>query len=48
MEIVIATRKSILAQVQADKVGKLLEEKRNLDYKKLLGKLILIAFLGVA
>ncbi|CUO73523.1 MULTISPECIES: hydroxymethylbilane synthase [Clostridium] len=36
MEIVIATRKSILAQVQADKVGKLLEEKRNLDYKKLL------------
>ena len=36
MEIVIATRKSILAQVQADKVGKLLEDKRNLDYKKLL------------
>lgn len=36
MEIVIATRKSILAQVQADKVGRLLEEKRNLDYKKLL------------
>ena len=36
MEIVIATRKSILAQVQAYKVGKLLEEKRNLDYKKLL------------
>lgn len=36
MEIVIATRKSILAQVQADKVGKLLEEKRKLDYKKLL------------
>lgn len=36
MEIVIATRKSILAQVQADKVGKLLEEKRNLEYKKLL------------
>lgn len=36
MEIVIATRMSILAQVQADKVGKLLEEKRNLDYKKLL------------
>ena len=36
MEIVIATRKSILAQVQADKVGRLLERKRNLDYKKLL------------
>lgn len=36
MEIVIAARRSILAQVQADKVGKLLEEKRNLDYKKLL------------
>ena len=36
MEIVIATRKSILAQVQSDKVGKLLEEKRNLDYNNLL------------
>ena len=36
MEIVIATRKSALAQVQADKVGKLLGEKVNLDYKKLL------------
>ena len=36
MEIIIATRKSALAQVQADKVGKLLGEKLNLDYKKLL------------
>lgn len=36
MEIVIATRKSTLAQVQADKVGKLLKEKRGLNYKKLL------------
>ena len=36
MEIVIATRKSALAQVQADKVGKLFEEKLNESYKKLL------------
>lgn len=36
MDIVIATRKSALAQVQADKVGKLFEEKLNASYKKLL------------
>lgn len=36
MEIVIATRKSALAQVQADKVGKLFAEKLNESYKKLL------------
>ena len=34
MEIVIATRKSILAQVQADYVGKRLKEEQNIDYKK--------------
>lgn len=36
MDIVIATRKSALAQVQADKVGRLFEEKLNASYKKLL------------
>ena len=36
MEISIATRKSILAQVQADNVGKMLENKFNITYKKYL------------
>lgn len=36
MDIVIATRKSALAQVQADKVGKMFKEKLNIGYKKLL------------
>lgn len=36
MEISIATRKSILAQVQADIVGKMLENKFNITYKKYL------------
>ena len=36
MEIIIATRKSLLAQVQADMVGKMLEENPDRSYKKLL------------
>ena len=36
MEIIIATRKSKLAQVQADYIGNLLKKENNLDYKKLL------------
>lgn len=36
MDIIIATRKSKLAQVQADKVMSLIKEKLNLDSKKLL------------
>lgn len=36
MEIIIATRKSLLAQVQADMVGKRLEENPDRSYKKLL------------
>ena len=36
MDIIIATRKSKLAQVQADKVMSLVKEKLNLDSKKLL------------
>ncbi|WP_291650921.1 hydroxymethylbilane synthase [Clostridium sp.] len=36
MELIIATRKSKLAQVQADKVIKLIKEKNNINSKKLL------------
>lgn len=36
MEISIATRKSILAQVQADTVGKILQDKFNITYNKYL------------
>lgn len=36
MEIIIATRKSKLAQVQADRVIQLIKEKNNIDSKKLL------------
>lgn len=36
MEIIIATRKSKLAQIQADKVIDLIKEKSNIDSKKLL------------
>lgn len=36
MEVVIATRKSILAQVQADYVGGLVKKNNNIDYRKLL------------
>ncbi|MFU7516237.1 hydroxymethylbilane synthase [Clostridium sp. HCS.1] len=36
MEIIIATRKSKLAQVQADRVIELIKEKNNIDSKKLL------------
>lgn len=36
MEIIIATRKSKLAQIQADKVIDLIKEKGNIDSKKLL------------
>ena len=36
MEIIIATRKSNLAQVQADRVIQLIKEKNNIDSKKLL------------
>ena len=36
MEIIIATRKSKLAQVQADRVMELIKEKNNIDSKKLL------------
>ncbi|GAB6167812.1 hydroxymethylbilane synthase [Clostridium carnis] len=36
MELIIATRKSKLAQVQADKVMKLIKESQNIDSKKLL------------
>lgn len=36
MEIVIATRKSKLAQAQADYVGNLMKKNNNIDYKKLL------------
>ena len=36
MELIIATRKSKLAQVQADKVIELIKEKNNIDAKKLL------------
>lgn len=36
MEIIIATRKSKLAQIQADKVIDLIKEKNNIDSKKLL------------
>ncbi|MDU7964639.1 MAG: hydroxymethylbilane synthase, partial [Clostridium perfringens] len=36
MELIIATRKSKLAQVQTEKVMKLLKEKENIDSKKLL------------
>ena len=36
MEIVIATRKSELAQVQADLVGKMITENNDINYKKLL------------
>lgn len=36
MEIIIATRKSLLAQVQADMVGKMLEKYPDRSYKKLL------------
>ena len=34
MEIIIATRKSKLAQVQADRVIQLIKEKNNIDSKK--------------
>lgn len=36
MELIIATRKSKLAQVQADKVIELIKEKNNINAKKLL------------
>lgn len=36
MEIIIATRKSKLAQVQADRIMELIKEKSNIDSKKLL------------
>ena len=36
MELIIATRKSKLAQVQTEKVMELLKEKENVDSKKLL------------
>lgn len=36
MEIIIATRKSILAQVQADFIGNLLKNNEDIDYKKYL------------
>ena len=36
MEIIIATRKSKLAQIQADKVIDLIKEKSNINSKKLL------------
>ena len=36
MEIIIATRKSKLDQVQADRVIELIKEKNNIDSKKLL------------
>lgn len=36
MELIIATRKSKLAQIQADKIIKLIKDKYNIDSKKLL------------
>ena len=36
MEIIIATRKSKLAQVQADRVIELIKEKNNIDSKKII------------
>lgn len=36
MELILGTRKSKLAQIQADRVGQLIKDKINIDYKKLL------------